>query len=588
MVVGVCAGFAAAGRPVTAQNVAYRQSNLASDIRTTGFADHANASIRDPWGLTFIPRLALFVGNRQSGRVATVDAHGQSVAPSAFDVPNAGGPGSGAITGIVADTTLAFAARDTNQFVSAVIIATADGGLDLWGVDAQGNKPTAAFLKANHAQTGAVYTSLAILTPTGGATMLAVADFHNATVQLFDTAFAAQGTLRDPNLPPGFAPFGMQVVGAQLFVTFAPQDAAKLNPVAGAGNGLISVFDLRGNFVRRFVTSGPLNAPWGITQAGSDFGPFGKAILVANAGDGVINAFDAASGNFLGALPDGDGNPIRNSGMHGLMFGSSALGDANTLYFTAGINNGQDGLLGAITTGLISVTRVNAPPPVLNVSDQISITVAAGPGNTGVPTGSVSVSDGDALLKELPLTGGAATLDNIFTTSGTHTLHVRYSGDATFLPSSSQMDLVVSGPATSVTVNAPATAAAGEAIAVTAAVHSDAGIPTGQVDFHDGNTSLGSALLNDAGEAVLRTNTLTSGRHSLTAIYEGDAKFSGSTSTAVTISIVAADFSVASDRAAATVTAGQSTQFMLTATPSDGFADNVTFSCAAVAGISCS
>jgi len=581
------AGYAAAGKPVMAQNIAYRQTNLTSDIATAGFAAHTNASTRDPWGLTFVPQLGLLVGNRGSSRVMIVDASGRSLAPVAFDVPNVAVPGGGAVTGIVADTNLAFAARDANQFVKAVIIATADGGLYIWGIDAPGNVPTNAFLKADHSQSGAIYTSLAILSTSCCAPKLAVADFHNATVQLFDTAFSPQSTLRDPNLPAGFAPFGMQVIGNQLFVTFAPQNADKSDAVAGAGNGIVSVFDLQGNFVRRLVTSGPLNAPWGIAQAGPDFGPFSNAILVANAGDGVINAFDPANGNFLGPVADGDGNPIRNSRMHGLLNGSREFGDPNTLYFAAGINNGRDGLFGALSTGLVSATQVNAPPAVLNSSDRISITVAAGPGNTGVPSGSVSISDGDVLIKEITLAGGAATLDTIFTTAGTHPLHVRYSGDSTFLPSSSQMDLVVNGAATSVTLDAPATAAAGAAIVLTATLHSDAGVPTGQVDFHDGSASLATALLNDAGVAILRT-TLSAGRHSLTATYEGDDKFSGSTSAAVTTTVVAPDFSLASDRAAATVAAGKSTQFMLTATASDGFADNVTFSCAAVAGIVCS
>lgn len=132
--------------------------------------------------------------------------------------------------------------------------------------------------------------------------MLAAADFHNGIIQLFDRSFAPAGTLRDPGLPAGFAPFGMQVIGNQLFVTFAPQDAEKVNPVPGGGNGIVSTFDFSGHFVRRFVTSGPLDDPWGVAQAGAEFGPFANAILVGNTGDGVINAFDFVTGNFLGRL----------------------------------------------------------------------------------------------------------------------------------------------------------------------------------------------------------------------------------------------------------------------------------------------
>ena len=68
--------------------------------------------------------------------------------------------------------------------------------------------------------------------------------------------------------------------------------------------------------------------------------------------------------------------------------------------------------------------------------------------------------------------------------------------------------------------------------------------PTGEIVFHDGNTSLGSALLDGAGVAALRINTLAASAHSLTASYPGDGKFGGSTSAAVTINIANPDFSL--------------------------------------------
>jgi len=56
---------------------------------------------------------------------------------------------------------------------------------------------------------------------------------------------------------------------------------------------------------------------------------------------------------------------------------------------------------------------------------------------------------------------------------------------------------------------------------------------------------------------------------------------------AVTISIANADFSLGATPTSATVMAGQSTQFMLTVTPAGGFANNVTFSCSPLTGITC-
>lgn len=576
----------AANSPSRAQNVAYRQRNLASDVTT--IAAHPNPILKGPWGIAAVPQRFFLIANGKTSRVATEDAKGLNIRPSAFAVPDVAGPAEASVTGVVVDSKLAFAGADSNQFAFAAIAATAHGGIFFWGVDTQGNVPSEATLKVNNSQLSAVYTSLAILNPSGAAAKLAVADFHNAIVQLFDTSFAPAGTLRDPGLPAGFAPFGMQVIGNQLFVTFVPQDANKLNPVPGGGNGIVSVFDFSGHFVRRFVTSGALDDPWGVAQAGPEFGPFANAILIGNTGDGVINAFDFVSGNFLGRLEDGDGNPIRNSHLRGLIFGSQAFGDPNTLYFTAGINGDQDGLFASASTGLVSVTQASAPPLTTGKSGTISVVVSAGPGNAGTPTGSVRISDGSGVLGDVRLTDGSGSLDVTFTGTSSHTLSVRYGGDVTFLPSTSQLDVSVNGLATSVTLNAPSSSSVGASIVLTATMQSDQGIPTGQVTFDDSGTTVGAAPLNDSGVAVLRTSALTAGAHSLTARYEGDGKFAGSTSAPVTIRIAATDFSLSSDHASATVVAGQSTQFKIVVAPTGGFSDNIAFSCSAPAGVLCS
>jgi hypothetical protein len=125
-------------------------------------------------------------------------------------------------------------------------------------------------------------------------------------------------------------------------------------------------------------------------------------------------------------------------------------------------------------------------------------------------------------------------------------------------------------------------------VTLSATISSAGGIPTGQVAFLDGTTNLGSAPLDGAGVATLRVNTLAAGTHSLTASYAGDAKFEVSTSAAVTINIASPDFSLGAAPSTAIVIAGRSTQFQLTVTPSGGFANNVTFSCVQVAGVTCS
>jgi hypothetical protein len=157
------------------------------------------------------------------------------------------------------------------------------------------------------------------------------------------------GSFQDPNLAEGFAPFNIQNIHGLLFVTYAQHEEGKADDLPGAGNGFIDVYDADGNLVRRFASQGPLNSPWGLALAPLGFGPFGGDLLVGNNGDGRINAYDPENGAFLGTLADGDGSPLSVPDLWALTFGNGHLGgDANTLFFTAGVDYEQHGLFGAI------------------------------------------------------------------------------------------------------------------------------------------------------------------------------------------------------------------------------------------------
>ena len=160
---------------------------------------------------------------------------------------------------------------------------------------------------------------------------------------------ALPGTFIDPNLPAGYAPFNVQNLGGSLYVTYALQDAAKHDDVPGPGHGYVNVFDLNGNLQRRLISQGPLNSPWGLALAPAKFGAFSNDLLVANFGDGTINAFDPLTGNLLGTLKDSKGNPIVIDGLWSLIFGNGGNGgDPNKLYFTAGPGGEAHGLFGSL------------------------------------------------------------------------------------------------------------------------------------------------------------------------------------------------------------------------------------------------
>jgi hypothetical protein len=203
-------------------------------------------------------------------------------------------------------------------------------------------------------------------------------------------------------------------------------------------------------------------------------------------------------------------------------------------------------------------------------------------------TGVVTFLDGSIRLGNAPLVDGSAAMNAVFADASIHNITALYSGNAIFLPSSETIPLQVTALATRSTLAAPATAAPGSAIALTATVSSAGGVPTGSVVFFDGTTQLGTSALNDASVATLRINTLAAGAHSLTASYAGDGKFESSTSAAVTMVIANADFFLGATPSTATVIAGRATQFTLNVVPSGGFANSVAFSCAPVAGVTCS
>ena len=149
-------------------------------------------------------------------------------------------------------------------------------------------------------------------------------------------------------MPRGYAPFGIQEINGLLYVTYALQDAAKHDDVPGPGRGFVDIFTTDGLFVKRLVSRGVLNAPWGLAQAPAGFGSFGGDLLVGNFGNGRINAFNPITGHFAGTLSSAHGKPISIDGLWGLHFGTVTTGGTNMLLFSAGPNNENDGLIGLI------------------------------------------------------------------------------------------------------------------------------------------------------------------------------------------------------------------------------------------------
>jgi len=271
--------------------------------------------------------------------------------------PPTGVIGTSAPTGIVFN-------YDPNAFIikgpggksgaSIFLFATEDGTISGWNPEVN---PTNAVLVVDRSTVGlgAVYKGLAIASNKDGIFLYAT-NFRAGVVEQFDSKFTLVNTFTDPkiaNICPidsqCFAPFNIQRIGGLLFVTFALQDAAKHDDVAGPGNGFVDIFDTKGKLLRRLIKRGVLNSPWGLTRTPKNFGKLSNVLLVGNFGDGVINAFSLSTGKFLGRLINEFGNPTTINGLWAIRFGNgSVAGPKNTLFFAAGIGAESHGLFGKI------------------------------------------------------------------------------------------------------------------------------------------------------------------------------------------------------------------------------------------------
>jgi len=152
-------------------------------------------------------------------------------------------------------------------------------------------------------------------------------------------------------LSAGYAPFNVQELGGSLYVTYAVQDANGQDDAAGAGHGIVDVFDLQGKLLRRLVTGGELNSPWGLALAPSSFAALAGDLLVGNFGDGTIHVYDPTTGKLVDTLTGPGDTPLATiDGLWALIAGNAGNGgSADSIYFTAGPDGETHGLFGVMS-----------------------------------------------------------------------------------------------------------------------------------------------------------------------------------------------------------------------------------------------
>jgi uncharacterized protein (TIGR03118 family) len=326
-------------------SVAFVQTNLDSNIE--GRAAVPDPNLSNAWGLAFAPGSPFWVNANHSG-VATLYAGDGTIVPLVVKIPVPVGSQSGTVaapTGMIWNPTSGFLVPGS-KFPALFIFDTEDGTISAWNLNVDAAN---AMIAVDNSPSGAVYKGLAFGTSVNGNHLYAT-NFNSGKIEVFDSQFSptvTDGKFSDPRIPAGFAPFGIQNIDGDLWVTYAKQDAAKHDDVGGPGSGFVDVFDTDGHLLRRFAEHGVLNSPWGLARAPYGFGQFSGDVLIGNFKDGRINAFDA-HGNFRGALRQPNGHSISIDGLWALEFGGGAKSSPESLYFTAGPDNETNGLFGVI------------------------------------------------------------------------------------------------------------------------------------------------------------------------------------------------------------------------------------------------
>jgi uncharacterized protein (TIGR03118 family) len=342
------AGMLGLANAVPAQQLQhYKQTNLVSDTTT-------DPNLVNGWGMSRSSGSPWWISDNGTGKATLYTGTG-TIAQLVVTIPS-GNPEknpTGTPTGQVFNGTTDFELAPTKPAV--FIFATEDGTISAWN---PGVAPTTAVIKVN-TKGASVFKGLAMATisdtKSGAiANFLYAADFRRGRIRVYDKFFnpvsLGGDAFRDDHLRSGFAPFNIQNIGGNLYVSYAKQDDQKHDEVAGMGLGYVDVYTPWGHLIQRLEHGWFLNAPWGMTQAPSDFGAYSHDILVGQFGTGKIAVFDPVTGKFKGHLNDASNNPIAIDGLWGINFGSGGTsGPANSLFFAAGPQDESHGLFGTIT-----------------------------------------------------------------------------------------------------------------------------------------------------------------------------------------------------------------------------------------------
>jgi len=342
----VAAATALGATPASAQF--YEQHNLVSS--------DSDADLVNAWGLASSSGSPWWVADNGTNLSTLYNSAGAKQGLK-VNVP-------GAPTGLVFNGTTGFTLNASNNTggktgKALFLFDTESGTVLAWNGSGVMTDAVVVVPSPGGSPTGAIYKGLAIAQIDPTHARLYATDFHGNKVDVFDETFTPVMNVNafvDSTLPAGYAPFGIQVIGTTVFVTYAQQDDDAEDDIAGHGHGFVDAYDLAGTFLMRVASRDKLDSPWGIAMTPADWGAFGGKLLVGNFGDGLINVFDPTVQNsdgtleYVGFLHSTSGPPMRIDGLWSLQFAQGgANGTPDQLFFTAGPDDESAGLFGFIT-----------------------------------------------------------------------------------------------------------------------------------------------------------------------------------------------------------------------------------------------
>jgi uncharacterized protein (TIGR03118 family) len=321
----------------TTLDVEVAQTNLVAD--TAGFgAARVDTSLGNAWGIAAVPNGGpIWLSANHTGLSVIYNHAGLTLRPPVI-IPSITPSQIGAPTGAIFNSTPDFGG---NKF----IFASEDGIVLAWK---GGN---IASKVADRTRVSAVYKGIAMVND-GVNNFLCLTNFFGSEIDVFDKNFnfVTDHRFVDPTIPAGFAPFNIQTINGQVYITYAKQKPDKHDDQSGPGNGYVDIFWPNGKLVKRFVSQGWLNSPWGMALAPAGFAGEKPSILISNFGDGKINIF-GLDGTFKGQVKSG-GQTLSIDGLWAIDFLNNNMpggSPTDPLYFTAGPDGESHGLFGFLT-----------------------------------------------------------------------------------------------------------------------------------------------------------------------------------------------------------------------------------------------